>query len=191
MKDNKICVMIVEDDSDFTYLIKKRIDSQPDMKTVGYSDNKEQAVFMAQQLHPDIIIMDLNLSSEYLDGIDASKEIRLSTNSKVILLTAFENPQIIIEASKKSFASGYVFKSQSDFLIEMIRKIAQGHTPQEHMILTLILSDLTAAERAVFETLIHNDRELFSSQKTVANQKTNILKKLGLKSQKELMKIFK
>ena len=185
-----IRVMIVEDDSDFTYLIRKAIDSQPDMEMIGFSTTKEQAVIMASQLSPDIVLMDLNLSFTNMDGIDTAKEICLSTKAKVIILTAFESPQIVIEASKKSFASGYVFKSQFELLVETIRATAQGHTPQEQMIFSLILDGLTSAERAVLKNFFGHDRQLLSSQKTIANQKTVILRKLGLKSQKDLEKIF-
>jgi len=189
LADN-IRVMIVENDEDFTYLIKKAILSQPDMELVGCSTTKDQAVIMAMQRNPNIVLMDLNLSFANMDGIDAAKEIRVSTKAKIILLTAFESRQIVVEASKKSFASGYVFKSQFELLVETIRKTALGHTPQEEMIFSLILNDLTAAEHAVLQSLFRHDYRLLSSQKTIANQKTKILQKLGLKNQKDLEKIF-
>ena len=185
-----IRVMIVENDDDFTYLIMKAVMNQPDMEIVGCSTTKQQAIIMAVQLNPNIVLMDLNLSSANMDGIDAAKEIRVSTDAKVILLTAFESRQIVVEASKKSFASGYVFKSQFEFLVETIRKTAHGHTPQEEMIFSLILDDLTAAEHAVLQSLLQHDYQLSSSQKTIANQKTRILQKLGLRNQKDLEKIF-
>lgn len=188
---NMIRVLVVEDDTDFTYLVKAALEKQPDMKLVGCTATKEDAVKMARQQNPDIVLVDLNLSYSNLDGIDAAKEIRLSTNAKVIILTAFESPQTVIEASKKSFASGYIFKSQFELLTETIRKTAHGHTPQEQMILSLILNDLTAAERAVLRSLFEHDLQLLSSQKTIANQKTTILKKLGLKSKKDLEKLFR
>lgn len=131
---DSILVMIVEDDSDFAYLIQKAISGQPDMELIGVCADKEQALKMAQQNHPDIVLMDFNLSSAYMGGIEAAREIRLSTNAKIIILTAYENPEIVIEASKKSFASGYLFKSQFDFLVETVRQTARGHTPQEMMI---------------------------------------------------------
>jgi DNA-binding NarL/FixJ family response regulator len=185
-----IRVLIVENDSDFTYLITKTLSAQPDMEIVGRCSVREDAVIMAARLKPDIVLMDLNLSSSNMDGIDAAKDIHLSSNAKVIILTAFESPQIIIEASKKSFASGYVFKSQFEFLVETIRKASKGHTPQEQMISSLILNDLTVAEQAVLQSLFKHDYRLQSSQKTIANQKTVILKKFGLKSQKELERLI-
>lgn len=187
---SSIHIMIVENDNDFAYLIKTAIEAQPDMEMVGCCSAKDQAIVMAIQSNPDIVLMDLNLSSANMDGIDAAKEIHLLTKAKVIILTAFESPKIVIEASKKSFASGYIFKSQFEFLVETIRATVHGHTPQEEMIFSLILNDLTAAEQAVLKNLLGHDRQLLSSQKTIANQKTVILRKLGLKSQKDLEKTF-
>ncbi len=187
---NVIRVLAVENDKDFTYLIRAAIDGQTDMELTGCAAAKEDAIRMAVQQNPDIVLMDLNLSDSNLDGIEAAKEIRLSTNAKIIILTAFENPQTVIEASKKSFASGYIFKSQFEFLVDTIRKTARGHTPQEQMIWSLILNDLTAAELGVLQSIFEPDRRLLSSQKTIANQKTTILRKLGLKNKRDLEKIF-
>lgn len=183
-------VLIVEDDEDYTRLVKKAIDSQADMVTAGTCTTAEQAASEACAKKPDIVIMDLNLSSNLMDGIEAAKEIHLSATAKVIILTAYENPRIVIEASKRAFASAYIYKSQFSFLIDMIRHTAHGHTPQEQMIFSLIMSDLTIAERSVLENIIGHRIPLFSSEKTIANQKTKILKKLRLKNQKELIYAF-
>lgn len=52
--------------------------------------------------------MDLNLSCDELDGVEASREIRLRTNARVVILTAYEDPKIVTQACKRAFASGYV-----------------------------------------------------------------------------------
>lgn len=77
---------------------------------------------------------------------EAAREIRRKTRSKIIVLTLFENPSTVIEASKKCFASEYVFKSQFDLIPEAIWKTAAGHTPQEYLIRSLILSELTPCQ---------------------------------------------
>lgn len=103
---DKIRILIVEDDSDFTTLIREMIGRQADMETVGCCCGREEAVSKAKQLLPDIVLMDLNLSPTQLDGVDAAREIRIDTDSKVILLTAFENPRVVTDACKRAFASG-------------------------------------------------------------------------------------
>lgn len=185
-----IQVLVVEDDVDFTYLLQNLIGTHSDMKLCGCAHERSSAIQMAQEFKADVVLMDLNLSATRMDGVDAAKEIRLLTDAKVVILTVFESPDIVIEASKRAFASAYVFKSQFAILPETIRAVTNGHTPQEWMILSMILSELSPAEKTIFEIMLGKKIDLFSSQKTIANQKTNILRKLGLKSQKELIRIF-
>ena len=185
----EIRVLVVEDDDDFARLILHTLQQSDDLRCVGIAKGRQQAVQMAKQQLPDVVLMDLNLSS-YMDGIDAAREIRTAIHTKIVILTVFENPEIILEASKRSFASGYLFKSQFSLLAGTLRSTVRGHTPQEWMIRSLILSDLSYAERTVFDMMMEKKIELFSSPKTIANQKTTILKKLGLHSQWELNMVF-
>jgi len=191
MKD-KIKVLLVEDDVDFAYLIEKMIRKDERLEFVGHAKNKPFAVKMACDKKPDIIVMDLNLSGETLDGIETSKEIGILTGAKVLLLTSFEQTDIIINASKKAFAAGYIFKSQYHMVNDTIYNTAISCTPQEEFIKELILSDLSSAERAVFNDMVSGEIKLtgLSSEKTVANQKTSIFKKLEVKSSNELIRIF-
>lgn len=185
-----IRILIVEDDADFSFLIKNMISKETQMETVGCAFNHQDAIDMACRLKPDIVLMDLNLSSVHLDGIETSRDIRLLTDAKVIILTAFEDPQITIDACKNSFACAYVFKSQFSILPDTIRKAASGPTPQEYMIRSLILSDLSAAERSIFLMMMGEDVKLKSTPKTIYNQKASLLKKLHLKNQAELLHLF-
>ena len=186
----EIRVLVVEDDDDFARLILHTLQQSDDLRCVGIAKGRQQAVQMAKQQLPDVVLMDLNLSSSYMDGIDAAREIRTAIHTKIVILTVFENPEIILEASKRSSASGYLFKSQFSLLAGTLRSTVRGHTPQEWMIRSLILSDLSYAERTVFDMMMGKKIELFSSPKTIANQKTTILKKLGLHSQWELNMVF-
>ncbi len=185
-----IRILIVEDDADFAFLIKNTVNSQPDMEAVGIAVNSKEALKFTELLLPDIVLMDLSLSESKLDGIDAARSIRLQTSIKLLILTAFEDPAIILDACRRSFAFGYVFKSQFDLLVETIRKTMEGPTPQEYMIQALILSVLSPAEQSVLNLLLGKEQDLHSSPKTIYNQKASILKKLHLKNQEELIHIF-
>ena len=139
MKDGTIGVLVVEDDDDFCFLIGDTLGREPDMRILGSTASGEEAVYLAQRL----------LSLEELDGIEAARKIRLYTRAKVILVTAFEAQSIVIDACKRSFASSYVFKSQFSILTETVRQTAEGPTPQEYLIASLILADLSPAEQSV------------------------------------------
>lgn len=190
MENSKIRFIIVEDDEDFIFLIKQMLNNEPDLELLGCAVSKAEAIRLACEVMPDIVLMDLNLSSTELDGIEASCEIRRMTDAKVIILTSFEDQKTVIEASIKSFASGYIFKSHFELIPDCIRKTAAGHTPQEYLINSLITAQLSPAEQAIFNSILGNDVPVLSSKKTIANQKTNIFKKLGVKNQGELLHIF-
>ena len=187
----KIKVLLVENDADFVYLIKKMIEKEDDLVFLDYAEKKADGIMLALKYMPDIVLMDLNLTKNELDGIETAKEIRLLTSAKILLLTSFESPDIIIQASKQAFASGYIFKSQCQTLLDTIRRTAASHTPQELFIKELILQDLSHAERNVIQNILYGDSEVHSSFKTIANQKTQIFKKLGIKNTQQLIHLFK
>ena len=193
MMSDVVRVLLVEDDRDFAFLIQKLIDKDDKLEFAGHADCRALGVEMAHRLKPNVVVMDLNLYGSELDGIDAAKEIRLATDAKVLLLTSYEQPEIIIEASKKAFASGYIFKSQCHTIADTIYKTAVSDTPQALFIKELLLSGLSAAERGVLNDLIEGNIQTLtsSSLKTIANQKTSIFKKIGVKSTGELVRLLK
>jgi DNA-binding NarL/FixJ family response regulator len=188
----QINVLLTEDDDDFAFLIGKLIEDDAALRLLGRARGREESLAMARELRPDVAVVDLNLSGSELDGIDAARDIVLSIHAKVLLLTSYEQPEIVINAAKRAFASGYVYKSQCKTLADTIRRTALSRTPQELFIRELLLSELTAAERAVVQALLGGniDSVSLSSPKTITNQKTSIFKKLGLKSTDELLAVF-
>ena len=190
--DRQIKVLLVEDDNDFAYLIQKKINQDTRLLLVGHAENKSTAAEMAIDLQLDLVVMDLSLAHGEMDGIETAKEISLTTGAKVLFLTSFEQPSVIIKASKEAFASGYVFKSQCQDIADMIYQTATSQTPQEAFIRELLLNDLSSAEKDILNHILEGKREsLFSSsKKTIANQKTSIFRKLGVKNTNELLRVF-
>ena len=190
-KTKKLRIFTVEDDADFAFLIHSTLNREKDMTVIGHAADETEAFQKLQNLKPDLVLMDLNLSSSPSDGILAGRRIRLETDTRLVILSAYEDSSIIVNACKQSFASGYLFKSQFETLPESIRQIAAGPTPQLAMIRSLILSDLSSAEQSVLELILGANITLRSSNKTISNQKSSILKKLGLHSQEELLHLFR
>lgn len=185
-----ISVLIVEDDEDFQYLIRQTLEGETDMIPAGCCQTAEQALSLTEQLRPDVVLMDLALSGSPADGIEASRNIRLQTDAKLLLLSSYEDSDTVIHAAVRGLAHGYLFKSQFEGIVPAIRKTAAGMTPQQHMIRSLILSCLSPAEHTVFKMMLGEEVNLHSSPKTIANQKTMVLKKLDLPSQNALIHIF-
>ncbi len=187
---NRIKVLIVEDDEDFAYLIRQQLIKEADFECIGLATNAKEALEMAYSLSPNIVIMDLNLSVSDFDGVEVAKDIRIQTGAKVIILTSLESEQAVEYAVKKSFASDYLYKSQFSLLCDTIRYATRGNTPHQMLIRKIILEDLSVAERSVLDLIVGKNIEIKSASKTISNQKTSILKKLGLKNTNELIKLF-
>lgn len=98
--------------------------------------------------------------------------------------------RLVTETSVRTFASGYISPDQSPFLDRIIVETWHRKSPQKILIRELILSSLTDAERRLLEILLGAHDDLRSSPKTIANQKTSIFHKLGLKNLRELRHIF-
>ena len=188
----KVRVLLIDDNPDFASNFKEIVSFDDRLEFLGSAPDWESGVDMAQGLRPDIVVMDLNLSGSALDGIDAAKEIRIKTGIPVLLLTAYENEEIILNASKKSFASGYVFKSQFMCIDDIIYHTVASNTVEKTLIKDLILRELTSAEAAVLKGLVDKDINKYThaSPSTIEKQLSSIFRKLGVRNSKELMMVF-
>lgn len=185
-----IRIAVVEDDPDFQYLIQQSLSATPDFALIACCGDGESAYCAAVQERPDVVLMDLALPTDPMEGVMAARRIRLETRAKVILLTSYEDPTTVVRASVEAFASAYVLKSQFSLLVPTIREAARGVTPQSHLICSALLQSLTPAELTVFQHMLGAPVTLRSSGKTIANQQTSVLHKLGLQNKQQLRHVF-
>lgn len=185
-----IRILVVEDDPDFQYLIQRSLSEHSDFVLTACCQDGESACLTAARERPDVVLMDLALPADPREGVVAARSIRLETRAKVILLTSYEEPETVVRASVESFASAYVLKSQFSLLVPTIRETARGVTPQSHLICSALLKNLTPAEISVFRYMLGTPVTLHSSEKTIANQQTSVLRKLGLQNKQQLRHVF-
>lgn len=191
MKQNEITVYLVEDDCDFAFLVEKTLEKESDLQFLGSCAEADLVMKRVLNEQPDIVLVDLCLDGKYLEGIEIARNIRIKTDAKVIILTAYEDINTINKACTRSFASDYLFKKNFSMLTERIRACARGVTSNEMLIFSLILSNLTPSEQSQFYKILGMDVELSSSPKTQANQKLQLLKKLKLSDSKDICHLFK
>ena len=161
-----IRIMFVEDDLDYRYLIEQALKKEADFELCACCSDGETAVHTALDIQPDIVLMDLCLNGSILNGANAARRIRLQTDARVIILTSHEDFETVIRAGTQALA-------------------------QAHLICSALLAPLTDAERSVLHHILGEDVGLHSSSKTISNQQTGILRKLGFASKKELTHVFK
>ncbi|WP_409342340.1 response regulator [Paenibacillus sp. MBLB4367] len=153
---NRIRVLLVEDDPFWKQQLSEDLQLESDIEFVGIADTKEAAVQAAQEREIDVILMDINLTGNNLDGLQAAEMVsRLNTQSKVIMLTSMTEKEVILKAFQVG-AVNYITKSSYKDIVKAIRDAhaerAAIHSDAADLLRTEIqLMSLSPMEREVFE----------------------------------------
>src|SRR2546430_10647339 len=90
MEGSTICILVVDDYEPWRRFVSTRLHKQPELQVMGEALDGLEAVRKAQQLHPDLILLDIGLPS--LNGIEAARRIReLSPKSKILFTRSEEH----------------------------------------------------------------------------------------------------
>lgn len=109
-------ILLVDDFLPWHHLVLNFLEPETDLQMISAAVDGLEAVQKAEELQPDLILMDLSLPG--MDGIEATRQIRIvSPGSKVLFLTHHSEPDIV-QAAFDAGASGYLLKS--DFSAELV-----------------------------------------------------------------------
>lgn len=104
-------ILIVDDFADWRRLVREWLREHPHFQVVGVASDGLEAVLTAQQLQPDLILLDIGLPT--LNGIEAARRIReLSPSAKILFLTQ-ESDRAVLGAAINAGGHGYVVKSEA------------------------------------------------------------------------------
>jgi DNA-binding NarL/FixJ family response regulator len=108
--------------------VARKLGRQPDMKVVGTAGTGEEGVAMFQRLHPDVVLMDLQLPG--MSGLEAIQAIRAQDSAaRVIVLTMYQGDEDIYRALRAG-ASSYLFKDTlASDLVSIVREVHNGGRP--------------------------------------------------------------
>jgi DNA-binding NarL/FixJ family response regulator len=204
-----IRVLIVDDHAVLRQALRHLLEGQGGIEVVGDAANGREAVDMAEQLAPDVVLMDTVMPG--LNGIEATRQIRRrQPKTKVLILTGYmEDEQI--SGALKAGASGYVVKkSDVEELILGIQAVHRGNPYFSSAIGDGDLTDylwqlrsnegrvgydlLTSREREVLQLIAEgysNQKiasELFISVKTVEAHRAHIMSKLHARNRTDLIR---
>lgn len=163
MISEAIRVLLVDDHSVVRAGLKSVLSGTPDIIIVGEASNGREAIAAAQQLKPDVVVMDLSMPD--IDGITATKEIIANEHTRVLILSMHAEEDYLVPAMEAG-ASGYLVKTQADReLVNAIRSIAHGEVYVQSSaarILAKKLSSKTPAanEKERYEKLTGRERDV-------------------------------
>jgi DNA-binding NarL/FixJ family response regulator len=198
-------LVIADDHPLFRAAIREMLREWPDLVVAGEADDGWEAVKLCRRLRPDLVLMDLRMPK--MDGFEATREIKRESPSTIVLaLTAFEEPDSLLEALKAG-ASGYVLKHMTcQQIVGAIRRVIEGDNPlNQEVAMQLLLrliedkrhkdrpapkpslsTPLSPREVEVLELIVRGQsnkeiaRELSISMSTVKNHVHRIITKLGV-----------
>jgi DNA-binding NarL/FixJ family response regulator len=116
--------LVVDDVDDFRNFLRATLQEKTQCEVVGEASDGLQAVQKAEELHPDLILLDLGLPA--LNGIEAARRIRkVSPNSKILFVTQNSSPEIA-QGALRSGAYGYLLKSDATDLPCAVETVLRG-----------------------------------------------------------------
>ncbi len=204
----KIHILVADDHTLLRNGIRAIIEDQPDIVIVGEADNGREAVRLAAQLHPNVVLMDIAMP--LLNGLEATRQIkREQPEINVLILTMYDHEEYFRQVLEVG-ASGYIVKkAAASELVSAIRAVNNGEAVLSPTITRLLLDDylrkennkpeanpdaLSPREREVLQLIAEGktSREvadiLHLSVKTVQSHRANLMQKLDLHDRGDLIK---
>lgn len=200
---NVLRILLADDHLLFRKGLARLLEAQPDFQVIGEAADGLEAVERAQQLHPDVVLMDIRMPT--CDGIEATRRIKAQMPGvRVVMLTVSED-EGDLAAAARSGADGYLLKDlQPELLFRQLRGLRSGETPiaraltgklfrqlarQSHPTARSANAAVLSARECEVLALVASGysnqeiaAELGIARNTVKNHLRSILAKLGVKN---------
>jgi len=203
---SKIRVLLADDHTIVRKGLCALLADEPGIEVLAEAEDGREAVRLAEELHPDVALMDLSMPG--LGGLEATRQIkRRLPEVKVLVLTRHADEEYILQILRAG-ASGYVVKSAAPAeLVSAIQAVSRGDSFLSPTISKTVIEEyvrqaearvddsyeqLTGREREVLQLVAegHSSREIAErltlSEKTVRTHRANLMDKLALHSTAEL-----
>ena len=203
-KKDELTVLIADDHPLVREALHQALDVEEDMKVVAEASDGEEAVKLASELKPDVVVMDIVMPK--VNGIEATRKIKeIAPDTAILILTAYDDDEYVLGLLDAG-AAGYLLKSaRGRDLVGAIRAIRAGESVLHPNIIARLLkrATVTAVKENTAQGLLSEREsevlrlvalgmsnkevaeELFLSQRTVKAHLTNVFNKLNVASRSE------
>ena len=205
---SKIRVLLTDDHTLFRQGIRTLLSAEPDMEVAGEAGNGSDAVTVARQTRPDVVLMDIGMAG--MSSFEATRQIRKERpDTRVVFLSMYDDEDYVSECVDMG-ANGYILKeSPSDQLLTAIREVHRGGSFLSPRLLSRLVDDFRTgghgtARQPRFGTLTKREREILKmlaegksvkeiatgfelSVKTVEAHKFNLMRKLDIHNKAQLV----
>ena len=195
---NKISVLLVDDHSLVRRGFRRILEDAPDIVVVGEAGDGEEAVRLAQELKPRLIVMDCALPG--IIGLVATRRILEKSPAIAVLMLSMHSEDTWVRQALDAGARGYILKSAVDMeLVTAIRRVAEGETVLDPQIARPAALKgerdygLTVRELEILQLIVDgkSNKEIAAqldlSANTVAVHRANIMDALGIHKTAELV----
>jgi DNA-binding NarL/FixJ family response regulator len=195
-----IRVLVADDQALVRSGFRMILEARDDLEVVGEAENGAEAVELARQLEPDVILMDVRMPE--VDGVEATRRLA-GSKARVVILTTFDLDEYVVEALRAG-ASGFLLKDvRPEQLVEAVRVVAAGEALLSPTVTRRLLDRfadalpvetpppkldaLTAREVEILRLLAtgHSNAEIAAelvvSEATVKTHVSSVLRKLGVR----------
>lgn len=201
---NKVRIVLADDHAVVRQGFRLILNQEPDMQVIGEAGNGKEAVELVFRLKPDILILDIAMVG--MNGVEATRLVCQNTPECKVLVLSMHRDAVYVRETLRSGAAGYILKDSIDQdLLSAIRAVAAGGSFLSPEVARTVLDDyrqvedpfdlLTAREREVMQMLAEGKvakevaAALDVSVFTVDAHRGRIMKKLGIKSSTELVRL--
>jgi DNA-binding NarL/FixJ family response regulator len=197
MPDNSIAVLLVDDHALVRSGFRRMLEDDAEIRVVGEASDGNEAVELALELRPQVIVMDFALPS--MNGAVATRHILKTAPEIAVLMLSMHSEANYVRTCLEAGARGYLLKNAMDLeLVQAVRRIAAGEQVLDPR-LALAPSEpggapaLTTRELEVLQLIVHGKSNkdiaavLGVSVNTVAVHRGNIMQTLGMHNTAELV----
>jgi DNA-binding NarL/FixJ family response regulator len=195
---NKLSILLVDDHALVRKGFRRMLEDDPSISVVGEASTGTEAVKLALQLKPKVVVMDCALPD--ISGIEAMRQIRAKLRDAAVLMLSMHSEDTLVRQALEAGARGYILKNAMELdLVNAIKRVAEGELvldsqlakPQE--LKGERETGLTSRELEVLQHIVSGKSnkeiaaELGLSANTVAVHRANIMDALGIHKTAELV----